>query len=368
MKIVIDARLYSQSGVGRYLQELIKNLGKIDKKNQYLIFLTKKDYSSFRPPGKNFQKKLVNISWHSLAEQIFLPFHLIKERPDLVHFPYFSVPILYPGKFVITIHDLIVDHFNTGRASTKNKIIYKLKRFFYKIVIWRAIRRAKMIIAVSYSTKKEIIDHYRVNSKKIKVIYEGVKFSKINPGSKPIIPFPYLLYVGNAYPHKNLEKLIEAFRILKNRFRKLKLVLVGKKDYFYQKMEKSLLVSQKRDILFFGFANDKQLANLYTYAKLFIFPSLMEGFGLPGLEAMACGCPVVCSKIPVFREVYGDAAYYFNPVNPADMAKKITAVLENKKIQENLRKNGFSQIAKYSWLKMAKETIGIYERYSKIVR
>ncbi len=123
MKIIIDARLYSQSGVGRYLQKLIQNLALIDKKNQYLIFLRKQDYNSFLLPSGNFQKRLVDIPWHSLAEQIFLPLYLIKERADLVHFPYFSIPILYPGKFILTIHDLIVNHFYTGRASTRSKFI-----------------------------------------------------------------------------------------------------------------------------------------------------------------------------------------------------------------------------------------------------
>jgi len=173
MKIVIDGRLYSQSGVGRYTQKLIKNLAVLDKKNKYLIYLNKDNFFSFKPPAKNFEKRLVDIPWHSLKEQILLPFLLIKEKPDLVHFPYFSVPIFFPGKFIVTIHDLTIDHFDTGRASTLPWFFYKIKRLGYKLVMWIALHRATKIIAVSEMTKKEIITHYKIRPEKVVVTYEA---------------------------------------------------------------------------------------------------------------------------------------------------------------------------------------------------
>lgn len=360
MKIVIDARLYNQSGVGRYLHKLIENLALIDRKNQYVIFLTAQDFQTIKLPNNNFQKRLVDISWHSIAEQLLLPVYLISEKPDLVHFPYFSVPLFYRGKFIITIHDLIIDHFDTGRASTRNLLIYKLKRLCYKIIIKSAILRANKIIAVSQSTKKEIIDHYHISAGKIMVTYEAADLNRAS--DQRLVAKDYLLYVGNAYPHKNLERLIDAFQKIKTSTKNLKLILVGKKDYFYQRLEKNLPSLEKKDIVFFGYADSQQLANLYTHAQALVFPSLMEGFGLPGLEAMKIGTPVACSDIPVFKEIYQESACYFNPLNVDEMAAKIKKVVGDQKIRNKLIKLGHQQVKKYSWQKMARETLEVYEK------
>jgi len=359
MKIVIDGRLYHQSGVGRYLHKLIENLALIDRKNQYVIFLTAQDFQTIKLPNNNFQKRLVDISWHSIAEQLLLLIYLIKEKPDLVHFPYFSVPILYPGKYVVTIHDLTIDHFDTGRASTHNLFVYKLKRWLYRLTIRLAVLRAENIIAVSQSTKEEIISHYGVVPGKVQVTYEAADLKRTN--DKRLIVNDYLLYVGNAYPHKNLERLIEATT-------DLNLVLVGKKDFFYQRLEEKLTRLQKKRIIFFGFTDDKKLSNLYAYAQVFVFPSLMEGFGLPGLEAMKIGTPVACSDIPVFHEIYQEAALYFDQKSPPKMAQQISRLLQDKKLQENLRKKGFELVKKFSWSKMAKETLGVYEESCFCIR
>lgn len=179
MKIGIDARLWSQTGVGRYTQELVKNLAEIDKENQYTLFLRKAEFNNFQFSifnqfsNSNFQKKEINIRWHSLKEQLVLPYLLWREHLDLIHFPYFSMPVFYPGKFIVTIHDLILDHFDTGKASTFPWFIYKVKRVGYKIVLWLAIHRAVKIITVSETVKQEIVDHYKINPGKIVVTYEA---------------------------------------------------------------------------------------------------------------------------------------------------------------------------------------------------
>lgn len=172
MKIGIDARLWGQTGVGRYLEQLVENLAKIDKQNKYVLFLTK-EHKDLPLPGPTWKKKITDIRWHSLKEQILLPFVLWRERLDLVHFPYFSVPIFYPGKFMVTIHDLILDHFDTGKASNLPWFIYRIKRLGYKLVMWVALHRAVKIITVSETTKKEIIGHYHVNPRKVVVTYES---------------------------------------------------------------------------------------------------------------------------------------------------------------------------------------------------
>jgi glycosyltransferase involved in cell wall biosynthesis len=173
MKIGIDGRLWSQTGVGRYIQELVINLAKTDKKNHYILFLRKKEFESVSLPSPTWEKKLADIRWHSLIEQLILPFTLRREHLDLLHFPYFSVPIFYPGKFVVTIHDLILDHFETGKASTLPWFAYKIKRLGYKLVMWIALHRAVKIITVSENTKKEIVDHYKINPGKVIITYEA---------------------------------------------------------------------------------------------------------------------------------------------------------------------------------------------------
>jgi len=173
MKIGIDARLWSQTGVGRYIQELINNLNLVDQVNSYLIFLPSNQTQKFEIRNSKFEIRVIDIRWHSLKEQIIMPWILWKEHLDLVHFPYFSIPIFYPGKFVVTIHDLILDHFDTGQASTLPWFIYKIKRLGYKLIMWITLHRALKIITVSEATKKEIIKHYKIRPDKIIVTYES---------------------------------------------------------------------------------------------------------------------------------------------------------------------------------------------------
>lgn len=173
IKIGIDTRLWGQTGVGRYLEQLVVNLAKVDKESRYVLFLRPPEHQSLKVSGENFIKKLADIRWHSLKEQIILPFILWREHLDLVHFPYFSVPIFYPGKFVVTIHDLILDHFDTGKASTLPRFIYRVKRLGYKLVMGIALHRAAKIITVSENTKKEIVNHYKISPEKVVVTYEA---------------------------------------------------------------------------------------------------------------------------------------------------------------------------------------------------
>jgi glycosyltransferase involved in cell wall biosynthesis len=177
---------------------------------------------------------------------------------------------------------------------------------------------------------------------------------------------PYLLYVGNAYPHKNLEQLVWAFEKLTKDYQKdLHLVLVGELDYFYKRLQDGLkegaAASSHQRIIFTDFISDEDLAVLYQNASLYIFPSLCEGFGLPPLEAMTYRLPVVCSEAACLPEVLKEAAVYFNPTDIEDMAKKIKRVLEDKKLQEKLADSGSRIIQKYSWAKMAQQTLKIYK-------
>jgi len=359
-KIGIDARLWNETGVGRYIRNLVWELAKIDTKNEYILFLKENEFKNVELPGKNFRKVLADIHWHSLKEQRVLSGILNKENLDLMHFPYFSVPINYAKSFVMTIHDLIINTYPTGKASTKNPLLYWLKFYAYTFILRLAIFHAKKVIAVSYSTKKEILKQYKVNEKKIVVTYEGVD-EKIQTTSnkQQIISQKYFLYVGNAYPHKNLERLIEAFSQIEN----MKLILVGKEDFFYRKLKehvrKRALDSQ---ILFYEKVSDAGLAALYKNAHAVIAPSLMEGFGLPLLEAMAYGTIVVASDIPVFREIGKESPIYFDPTNTISIEKALREVALDKVMNIAQRKeDGKKRAKEFSWKKMAQQTVEIYE-------
>jgi len=362
MKIGIDARLYSQTGVGRYIRNLTRELVRLDKKNNYVVFLTSEDFGTFKLPNKRWKKVRTNVRWHSTAEQLVMPFVLYKERLDLVHFPYFNVPIFYFRRYIVTIHDLTHLHFDTGRASTLPHSVYKLKRLGMKIVLSKAIRRAEKVIAVSEATKKEIVDHFGVDSKKIKVIYEGVDDKIIKAGGEDLKVRRlgrFILYVGNAYPHKNLERLIEAFGEFKKKtdVKEIKLVLVGPDDYFYRQLKKK---TDNSDIIFWGPADDSQLNSFYSNAQFLVLPSLMEGFGLVGLEAMSLDCPVLASDIEVLREVYGCAAMFFDPKDIGGLVSKMEKFVKDKELGVKLIKKGKERAGIFSWRKMGEETLKIF--------
>lgn len=359
MKIGIDCRLWSETGVGRYIRNLVFNLQKIDKKNIYILFILSKDREEILNQVQNDNFRIVgtDIRWHTIEEQLKLPQILNKENLDLVHFPYYSVPFFYNRPFVMTIHDLIVNHFSTGQASTLPFPVYYLKLLAYKFLIAQSARKAKKVIAVSNATKEEIVGHLNVNSSKVAVIYEGA--SVFRP--KGISTKRYFLYVGNAYPHKNLDRLIEAFKILNN---DAKLVIVGKEDYFYKRLKKKaqdLRLSDK--IIFLQNVSDEELSNLYQNAIALIMPSLMEGFGLPALEAMANKCLVLSSNIPALKEVCGDAAIYFDPHNVEDISEKMKRICSNDSNHRSEKiKMGLDRAKFFSWRKMAKETLAVYEQ------
>jgi glycosyltransferase involved in cell wall biosynthesis len=357
MRIGIDARLIAETGVGRYTRNLIRELQRIDCTNEYVVFLRKSGFDGFVLPNKRWRKVLADIPWHTVTEQILMPGIFQKENLDLLHVPYFNVPLLYRGPFVVTVHDLTIMHFDTGKASTHAWALYKLRRLGYRVIVRWGILHAKHLIAVSQATKKEILDHFPVSADKITVTHEGVD-ENFQGQQKPIIGGQYFLYVGNAYPHKNLETLLVAFERLKGT---TKLVLVGKDDFFYRRIRKSVEdLGLSQSVVFFGAANDTQLASLYQHARALVFPSLMEGFGLPALEAVSFGCPVVCSDIPVFHELLGDDALYFDPANPENIAQILKRIM-SKDIKEK-REPNTKVLSRFSWKEMAQKTIHIYER------
>jgi glycosyltransferase involved in cell wall biosynthesis len=381
-RIGIDARFYGPigKGLGRYTQEIVDNIIEIDKENEYVIFLRKENYDDFvcppASPGESnkIKKVLADIRWYSLAEQVLMPYYIWKERIDLMHFPHFNVPILCPTKIIITIHDLILTKFPTARATTLGPQLYRIKNLAYKLVIWLGVKRAKKILAVSKFTRNDIAKQFNVNPNKIVVTYEGVAnlTRTLSVESEKIIPDyniakPFLLYVGNAYPHKNLEGLIKVFKRIIEKQGDMQLVLVGKEDYFYNRIMKyaeSVGLWSKGDgknkVIFPGFVPDEKLEVLYKKALAYIFPSFYEGFGIPPLEAMSRGCPVVSSNKTCMPEVLGDAAIYFNPEDENEMRSQIERIIKDGDLRADLIKRGYERVKKYSWQECARQTLEAY--------
>ena len=373
MKIGIDCRLWSETGVGRYIRNLVLNLQRIDSKNTYILFVLSKDRDEILKQVEDTRRNIqddtfkiieVDIRWHSIKEQLRFASILSYENLDLMHFPYISVPLNYQKPFVVTIHDLIPYYYPTSKASTLPAPIYFLKLLAYKYILKQAVNNAKKIISVSNTTKDEIVRQFRVESEKIVVTYEGVDSQISNiKNQKPKINGKYFLYVGNAFPHKNLDSLLEAFKIFSKEWEEAQLIFVGKEDCFYKRLkEKVRKLKLNEKIVFMENIDDGKLSALYKNAVATIMPSFMEGFGLPALEAMANKCLVLASNIPSLKEVCSDSAIYFDPNNIDDILNKMKlAYVGNVKQNSVNIERGVEIANSFSWEKMAKETLSVYE-------
>lgn len=373
MLIGIDARLYGEEenrGLGRYVKELVLNMEKIARDDEFFVFLTRKNFDAYQPAAPNFQKILWDAPWYTLKEQIplFSPFGKggLKGILDLVHFPHWNVPYFFNQPFVVTIHDLILLESDRSRqATTLGRTRYALKFVGFKMVLRHALKKAKKIITISQTTKNELIHHFPFAKDKTDVIYQGL--TELNPGPKKIlskynITLPYLIYVGSAYPHKNLEFLMRNF----NEFnaeegQKYQLVMVGKQDFFYQRLQNSD-AAKSQNIIFTGQVNDQELAALYQQAVFCINPSLVEGFGLPPLEALSLGTPSILSDIPCFRETMAQNAVFFDPRSQDSLKKALKNALNDPEMRTKLLKSAKILSDRYSWINCARQTLDLYHQ------
>lgn len=375
MLIGIDARFYGPfgKGLGRYTQKLIKYLEKMDTENQYVVFLRRENFNDYQPKNKNFQKVLADCRWYSFKEQIALPFIFRKYKFDLMHFPHFNVPLFYRRKFVLTIHDLILVHFPTVRASTLSPIFYWIKFLAYKIAIKSAITRAEKIFAVSEFTRKDILETYgNIPAEKVLTTYEACDSYPLSETKndreilqKYGIIKPYLIYIGNVYPHKNPENLVLAFKKIREQGSKVSLVFVGNDDYFYLRLKKFVADNGVENIVFASGVNDGDLEVLLRNAEIYVRPSFYEGFELPPLEAMSKGVPVLSSNHACALEILGDSALYFDGENVDDIVEKIWKVMSDENLKQELIKKGFEQVKKYDWKEMAQKTLETYNIINK---
>lgn len=353
----VDSGLPNRVGSGEFCFQLLKSLSKVDKKNNYFIYLPLSPTQDMPEESENWKYEV--FSAKKLWTLIGLGKKLFKNENELDVFysPTHYLPLNFKTPSVIAILDVSYLHFPN---LFKKKDLFMLK-YWGKY----SIKKSKKIITISESSKNDIINLYKVPAHKIAVIYPGIKEVRSNHLSmddikeKFEINNKYILFVGTLQPRKNITRLIEAFSKLKT---DADLVIVGKKGWQYEEiLEAPRKFEVKNRVKFIENALDEDLPSLYKNAEFFILPSLYEGFGLPVLEAMNYGCPVITSDVSSLPEAGGDAALYVDPENVEDISKKMQELLVDKDLRDRLIKKGHEQVKKFSWEKSAKETLKVLE-------
>lgn len=364
MRIGIDARFAGPdgAGLGRYIERLLTHLANLNSPHEYVVFV--RSSWQWQSPSPNWRTVVADVRWYTVAEQLRMPGIFAREKLDLLHIPHFNFPILYRGPFVLTVHDIILDDFPTERSTTLEPLFFRAKMAAYKFTLTQAIDRAKKIMTVSNWSRDRVSHIYPTAASKVVTTYEA---ADPLPPPAPVtllaahrIQQPYLLYVGNAYPHKNLERLVTASKKAINQGEKFQLVIVGKDDFFSRRLRQFAESVQASQVIFFGYATDAEYHRLLLEAQAYFFPSLSEGFGLPGLEAMLAGTPVFAARSSCLPEIYGPAAHYFDPQSDDDIIRAIRVALHDSDERQRLVTIGRQRVQQFSWATMAEQTLNVY--------
>jgi glycosyltransferase involved in cell wall biosynthesis len=344
-------------------------LEKIDSSNEYVLFLRKENFHECRVTRPNFTKRLVDVSWYSLAEQRVLPQEIALAKVNFMHFPHWNVPIFSRTPFLVTVHDLILlEDPSSAHATTRNAFVHGVKYAGFRMVLENAIHRSRHIITVSEHTKQAVLKHFRIKSQKVTVIHNGV----IQPSEGRGVSLrnlgvvePYVLAVGNRYPHKNLETLVHAFAPVFAKHQSASLVLAGRHDVFTDRLVRVVakLGLPEHAVRFVNLPSDEELGALYRHASLLAFPSKIEGFGIPPLEAMHVGTPVMSSNASCLPEILGEAAVYTDPDDDAKMTDIMLTALENPASLKPVVERGHERVAQFRWETAAKQTLETYLRF-----
>jgi glycosyltransferase involved in cell wall biosynthesis len=370
--IVIDARRIQDFGIGTYIRSLVQALSAIDSSNRYTIVTTTANLPVLAGLPENFRPAVYDRSDHSALDHVVFPFYLRRLKPDLVHIPLNRVPLLMMVPYVVTIHDLT----NLLYEEETSKLRMQLRRFRFG----RGLRRAARVIAVSEATKRDVEIKIGVPAHSIARVYNAPDpgfFARASaPGARERqlileryqINYPFLLYAGTIRRNKNIPRLVEAFAVVRAQlathplYKDLRLVIIGDTISQYPAVRQSVIRSRvEHAVRFLGFVPFDTLRCFYESAACFVFPSRYEGFGLPPLEAMACGTPVVASNVSSLPEVVGDAAILVNPENVFDIARGISEMLLDEELRARMVRRGREQAARFSWNWTARQVLEIYQ-------
>ena len=365
MRVAIDARKLHDFGIGTYTRNLLRHLARIDRDSEYVLLCHQPDLGIAAQLGTNFRTVLEPSPNYSIREQIHVPRVLHRERPDVFHAPHYVMPPAVRCRSLVTIHDCIHLMFPQYLA---NRAAY----VYARALMWSAARRSHRILTVSEASKRDIIHFLNVSPEKIVVVYNAIdERFRVPPSEEAIarvreryqLNHGFVLYVGNIKPHKNLVRLVEAFDGLRKRgFDDLKLLIIGDEISKLPALRRAVHSHKlHKHVRFLGYLPDDTLAILYRLAAVFVFPSLYEGFGLPPIEAMACGTPVVTSNVSSLPEVTGDAAVLVDPYDIESIVDGIARVLSDPALREKLRAKGIARAREFSWERSVGRTREIYQ-------
>jgi glycosyltransferase involved in cell wall biosynthesis len=366
MRVAIDARKLHDFGIGTYIRNLLRHLARIDHDTEYVLLCGEADLGVAAQLGPNFRAVLEPSPNYSIREQIHVPWVLRRERPDLYHAPHYVLPAAINCNSVVTIHDCIHLMFP---QYLPNRMAYAYAR----AQMWIAAHRSDCILTVSDASKRDILHLFNIPPEKIVVVYNAIDahFS-VTPAPDAVarvreryqLDHRFVLYVGNIKPHKNLVRLIEAFSELRSgELEDVKLLIIGDEISKLPALRHAVHRHKlHKHVRFLGYVPDDQLAVLYRLAGVFVVPSLYEGFGLPPLEAMASGKPVVVSNVSSLPEVVGDAAVLVDPHDIDSIVDGLRCVLTNPARADDMRRKGLERSREFSWERSVARTLEVYKR------
>ena len=361
MKVAIDARDLANviTGVARQVLNLVRYFPELAPEAEFYLYSDKAITVPFSHPRLH-QQLLTGHRW--LWKQLWMPIEQVRSQIDLFYVPSYSTPVFNPRKSVVTIHDMIY----TRHPEWTDR----LERWRFATIVKHSARFASRIIAVSETTRRDILELTGISPVKVVVIYPGLdtQFHQVPEtdltriARRLDISDPFVLYVGSLHHRRNIGRLIQAFAAVKEKLRlPHKLVLSGLNQFQFSELEQWIADTQLvNEVLYFGYVTDEELVALYNLAEIFVFPSLYEGFGLPVLEAMACGTPVVTSNVSSLPEVAGDAAILVDPTSTAELATAIERLLTDLPLRHEMIARGLERCQKFSWRKAAQDTIALF--------
>jgi glycosyltransferase involved in cell wall biosynthesis len=363
MRVAIDTRKIHDFGIGTYIRNLLRQLARIDRDTEYVLLCREPDLGIAAQLGPNFRSVREPSPNYSLREQIHVPWVLRRERPDVYHAPHYVLPAAVRCRSVVTIHDCIHLMFP---QYLPNRAAYAYAR----ASMWSAARRSHRILTVSEASKRDILSLFNVKPEKIVVVYNAIdEHFSATPSDEHVsrireryqLDHKFVLYVGNIKPHKNLVRLIEAFSELRRTHDDLKLLIIGDEISKLPALRRAVHRHKlHKHVRFLGYLKDDTLTVLYRLASVFVFPSLYEGFGLPPLEAMASGTPVVTSNLSSLPEVTGDAAVLVDPYDVDSIGDGMRRILDDPQLAAELRVKGLKRAQEFSWERSVEKTQRVY--------